>query len=116
MSGALDGSGDDLGSGQAARPRHPAGEISAARFHDAVAALYQGCQVGAGGGVLPHVDVHGGGGGALASGWAGGRTSCHMLPSMAGARSTGPVTARYRVVRKSSARPWASLAIRSAVA
>ena len=39
-----------------------------------------------------------------------------MLTFMAGATTTGPVKARYSVVRKSSARPWASLAIRSAVA
>jgi hypothetical protein len=39
-----------------------------------------------------------------------------MLVFMAGASTTGPVKARYMVVRKSSARPCANLASRSAVA
>ncbi len=39
-----------------------------------------------------------------------------MFVFIAGARTTGPVKARYIVVRKSSARPWANLARRSAVA
>ena len=40
----------------------------------------------------------------------------HMLVFIAGASTTGPVKARYRVERKSSARPWANFASRSAVA
>jgi hypothetical protein len=39
-----------------------------------------------------------------------------MFTFIAGAITTGPVKARYSVVRKSSARPSASLAIKSAVA
>ncbi len=40
----------------------------------------------------------------------------HMLLFMAGASTTGPVNARYVVVRKSFANPWARRAMRSAVA
>src|ERR1039458_8447746 len=61
MGGVLDGGGDDLGVGQASEARHSTSEISAARFDDGVAALDERRQIGLGGGVLPHVDVHGGG-------------------------------------------------------
>src|SRR5260370_33492079 len=40
----------------------------------------------------------------------------HMLVFIVGARTTGPVNARYVVVRKSLAKPCANLARRSAVA
>ena len=46
--------------GEPPRPGHPAGKVSAAGFHDRVTAPHQRCQVGLGGRVLPHVDVHGG--------------------------------------------------------
>ncbi len=57
---ALDGLGDGLRIGQAARAGHAAGQVAALRLHDAVAAPAQRFQVGLRGGVLPHVDVHGG--------------------------------------------------------
>ncbi len=40
----------------------------------------------------------------------------HMFVFIAGARMTRPVKAKYMVVRKSSAMPWANFASRSAVA
>ncbi len=61
VGGAFDGGGDGFGIGQASGAGHAAGQIAAVGFDDDVAALDEGFQVGLGGGVLPHVDVHGGG-------------------------------------------------------
>ncbi len=59
VGGAFDRSGDGFGVSQTSGAGHPAGEVSAARLDDGMAALDQGCQVGLGGGMLQHVDVHG---------------------------------------------------------
>jgi hypothetical protein len=52
--------GDDFRVRQTPRAGHAAGQVAAAGFHDGVPALAQNLQVGARGGVLPHVYVHGG--------------------------------------------------------
>ncbi len=59
--GGEDGAGDEFGLGHASGANHAAGEIAGAGLDDADAALAQGFEIGLGGGVLPHVDVHGGG-------------------------------------------------------
>ena len=70
----------------------PQASSPAPGLDDADAALREHLKVGLGGRVLPHVDVHGGG------------------------DKNGRGVARYMVVRKSSAMPWANLARMLAVA
>ncbi len=86
------GVGDDFRLGHAARAHHAAGQLARARLNDAHAALAQDFKIGL-------------------------RAGCsHILTFMAGATSTGASVARYMVVRKSSAMPWANLARMLAVA
>ena len=71
----LEGGGDDGGDlGEAAGAGHSAGEVAAAGLDDLDAAVAEDGEVGLGGGVVPHVDVHrggdddGGGGGEVEGG------------------------------------------------
>ena len=72
---SFEGCGDDGGDlGEAAGAGHSAGEVAAAGFDDVDSAVAEDGEVGLGGGVVPHVDVHrggdddGGGGGEVEGG------------------------------------------------
>jgi hypothetical protein len=51
--------GDGIGFGHAARADHAAGELAGAGLDDAHASLAKDFEIGLGGRMLPHVDVHG---------------------------------------------------------